>query len=193
MAEAQQSEKGSDDMTLGEGKEKVLMLIDEYSSGGVLTVDEDINKKMAAFFDQAQKQVAQIKRVVKLHKVERLEDVTEYEMPKDFISPLRIWRNGVESMDLMWRAGKLVIPKDTRGTIEVEYAAQPATITAETPDTYEFEVAPDAAECMPYFVAAQQLIVDLVVDYGALLQLYQIAISNLNTRRSVSLRNTFYR
>lgn len=169
------------------------MLIDEYSSGGQLTVDEDINKKMAAFFDQAQKQVANIKRVVKLHKVERVDGVTEYEMPKNFLSVLRIWRNGVESIDFMWKAGKLVIPKDTRGEIEVEYAAIPETITDKTPDSYEFEVAPDAAEAMPYFVAAQQLIVDLVVDYGALLQMYQIALSNLNTHRSVQLRNTFYR
>lgn len=36
-------------MTLGEGKRKVLMLLDEYSSGGELTVDEDIEKKMADF------------------------------------------------------------------------------------------------------------------------------------------------
>ena len=28
-------------MTLGEGKRKVLMLIDEYSSGGTVTVGED--------------------------------------------------------------------------------------------------------------------------------------------------------
>ena len=41
-------------MTLGEGKRKVLMLLDEYSSGGELTVDEDIEKKMADFFATAQ-------------------------------------------------------------------------------------------------------------------------------------------
>ena len=41
-------------MTLGEGKKKVYMLIDEYSSGGAVTEDEDIETKMAAFFDIAQ-------------------------------------------------------------------------------------------------------------------------------------------
>lgn len=180
-------------MTLGEGKKKVLMLIDEYSSGGQLTVDEDIDRKMAAFFDQAQKQISRSKRIIKIHKIERQDGITEYEMPKNFISVQRIWRNGVETMQFVWKAGKLVIPKDVRGEIEVEYSAYPETITEDTPDDYEFEVAPDAAECMPYFVAAQQLVVDLVVDYGALLQLYQTALSALDNKRSISLRNTFYR
>ena len=30
----------------------------------------------------------------------------------------------------------------------------------------------EAANCLPFFVAAQQLIVDLVVDYGAFYNLY---------------------
>lgn len=42
-------------MTLGEGKRKALMLMDEYSSSGVLTVDEDLELRMADFFDLAQK------------------------------------------------------------------------------------------------------------------------------------------
>ena len=41
-------------MTLGEGKRKVLMLLDEYSSGGERTVDEAIEMKMADFFEPAQ-------------------------------------------------------------------------------------------------------------------------------------------
>lgn len=193
-AEAKQSEKGSDDMTLGEGKKKVLMLIDEYSSGGALTVDEDIERKMTAFFDQAQKQVSRLKRVVKLHRIERQPGVTEYAMPKDFLSVLRIWRNGVESMKYNWKAGKLVIPDEDKAVIEVEYSACPATIPDDADDDYEFEVAEDAAEAMPYFVAAQQLVVDLVVDYGALLQLYQMALSGIDNRGAgIKLRNTLYR
>ena len=45
-------------MTLGEGKRKVLMLIDEYSSGGSITVDQDLNMRMADFFDLGQKNIA---------------------------------------------------------------------------------------------------------------------------------------
>ena len=181
-------------MTLAEGKRKVLMLIDEYSSGGDVTVDEDIEAKMADFFDQAQKQVAQVKRLVKLVPIEREEGVTDYAMPSDFLSLKAVWRDGAVTGRYRWRAGKLVIPAGDTAAVEVEYFASPATIGPDTPDDYEFEVAPDAAECMPYFVAAQQLIVDLVVDYAALLQLYQLMLNTLDTRGSgVELVNTFYR
>ena len=47
-------------MTLGEGKRKALMLMDEYSSSGVLTVDEDLELRMADFFDLAQKNIAAV-------------------------------------------------------------------------------------------------------------------------------------
>ena len=56
-------------MTLGEGKRKVLMLLDEYSSGGELTVDEDIEKKMADFFDTAQKDMASFKRIIRTQEI----------------------------------------------------------------------------------------------------------------------------
>lgn len=181
-------------MTLGEGKRKVLMLIDEYSSGGAITVDEDIEAKMADFFDQAQKQVAQIKRITRLHKVERLPGVTDYAMPKDYLSLKAVWRDGEITGRYRWRNGKLVIPADDSALVEVEYFAAPATIGPDTPDNYAFEVAEDAAQCMPYFVAAQQLVVDLVVDYSALLQLYQLMLNSLDTRgHGVELVNRFYR
>ena len=39
------------------------MLLDEYSSGGALTRDADIEAKMADFFDIAQKNAAEIKKI----------------------------------------------------------------------------------------------------------------------------------
>ena len=50
-------------MTLGEAKNKVYMLLDEHSAGGEIEHDEDIEKKMTAFFDMAQKTLAQIRKV----------------------------------------------------------------------------------------------------------------------------------
>ena len=63
----------------------------------------------------------------------------------------------------------------------VEYYAQPRTIGADAADDYEFEIAPDACECMPYYVAAQQLLPDLVLDYGSMLQMYNYQVSLLET------------
>ena len=51
-------------MTLEEAKNKVYMLLDEHSAGGEIEHDEDIEKKMTAFFDTAQKMLAQTKRIV---------------------------------------------------------------------------------------------------------------------------------
>lgn len=68
-------------MTLGEGKKKVYELLDEYSSGGELTEDKDIELKLADFFDIAQKRVAMVKRIVAVKTINRTAGKTEYSMP----------------------------------------------------------------------------------------------------------------
>ena len=82
-------------MTLGEGKRKVLMLLDEYSSGGELTVDEDIEKKMADFFDTAQKDMASFKRIIRTQEITLTggeEARVLYDLPADFAGTFRIWK-----------------------------------------------------------------------------------------------------
>ena len=155
-------------MTLEEGKRKVYMLMDEYSSGGTITPDMDIENKMADFFDTAQKQVCAIKPIRKITDLEREEGQTEYAMPADFRKLCCIWRNGKKTRRYVWRGGKLIVPESDSAEIQIEYFAYPQTITPETPDSYEFEVAEDAAQACPFFVASQQLISDLVLDYQAL-------------------------
>lgn len=81
-------------MTLGEGKKKVYELLDEYSSGGEITVDDDIELKLADFFDMAQKRVAQVKRILAIKEIKRRDGVTEYAMPSGFGSLYRVWRDG---------------------------------------------------------------------------------------------------
>ena len=91
----------------------------------------------------------------------------------------------------------MIIPETDRAEIIVEYYAIPKTITDETPDDEEFEIEDDAAQCMPFFVAAQQLAVDLVVETGTLLNLYDRMVMNLP--RGVvgdgggGMRQTFFR
>ncbi|MBQ8264173.1 MAG: hypothetical protein IJY96_05285 [Oscillospiraceae bacterium] len=182
-------------MTLGEGKRKVYMLMDEYSSGGSVTEDADIEMKMADFFDIGQKQVAEIKRIRRTHVIERVEGETLYPMPDDFLKLICIWRGDSVTKRFRWRGGKLEIPLDEKHPIELEYFAMPATIGPDTPDEYVFEVSEDAAKALPYFVASQQLVADLVMDYGALWNLYQSMLSTLDMseRGGTVLRNSFYR
>lgn len=181
-------------MTLGEGKRKVLMLMDEYSSGGTLSEDRDLDLRMKDFFDLAQKHVAGYKRIVR-------EVVPEtggwYGMPEDFGQVFRVWLDGRLTRKHRWKDRAVYLPADEVGRVTVEYFAVPGIIPADAGEDYVFEVAEDAAACMPYFVAAQQLMVDLIVDPAPLMELYDRMLSMLDTRLPESggggVRQSFYR
>lgn len=174
-------------MTLGEGKRKALMLMDEYSSSGVLTVDEDLELRMADFFDLAQKNIAAYKKIIRSFVPEKPEaddsptsGLIACPAPDNFSQPFRVWRDGKVTRAYAWTGKAILLPEDVIGSVTVEYFATPATIPQDAPDDYEFEVSDDAAACMPYFVAAQQLVVDLVVDFRPLLDLYDRMVSSLD-------------
>lgn len=183
-------------MTLGEGKRKVCELLDEYSSGGMVTIDDDIEKKMADFFDIAQKQMANLQHIVKSYTVLRASGQTEYPMPADFAGLLQVWYAGKRTNAFDWKAGKIIIPEEYTQSVDIEYYAVPATVDSSTNDSHVFEVREDACQAMCFFVAAQQLIVDLVIDYKALLNLYQMALANVDFSvpgRPKKIMNTFFR
>ena len=168
-------------MKLREAKDKVYMLLDEHSAGGEVEHDEDIEEKMLYFFDMAQKELSKLRRIVKVKTVVRQSGKTEYAMPENFWRLLRVWRDGKPATDrYRWKGEKLIIPeRDTAAAVEVEYYAMPETIDSDAGDDYEFELDEDACNCMPYYVAAQQLLPDLVTDCGAFLRMYQMAVSSL--------------
>lgn len=182
-------------MTLGEGKRRVYMLLDEYSSGGTVTRDEDLEKKMADFFDTAQKQAAEIKKIRRIVTMELKDGQTLYPLPKDLMKLIRVWRGDMPTRAYRFKGGMMEIPEGESEKVEIEYFAIPATIGPDTPDDYEFELSEDAAKALPYFVASQQLISDLVMDYGALYSIYQTMLSTLSLAEigGHSLVNSFYR
>ena len=171
-------------MTLGEGKTKVLKLLDEYSSGGTVTNDPDINAKMADFFDTAQKEMAGYKKIIRStdYVVDKGEgDFTFYELPADFGKTFRVWLNGKLVAGFPVIGGRLAIPHNVSGVVIFEYFAIPQTINSNTADSYEFEVSEDAANCLPFYVAAQHLMPDLVVDYSAFWSMYNNMRATLDT------------
>lgn len=183
-------------MTLGEAKNKIYMLLDEHSAGGEIEHDEDIEMKMRFFLDIAQKELAKIKKIVKTRKYTPRSGTEEYALPDDLMEIRTIWRGGrASTARYRIRGGKLIIPETERETVTLEYFAIPETIPEDAGDDYEFEIAEDACNCMPYYVAAQQLLPDLVTDYGAFLQMYQLSLSTLVTELpgQFSSRQTFFR
>ena len=188
-------------MTLGEGKRKTLMLMDEYSSSGSITVDEDLNKRMNDFFDLAQKNIAGYKRIVRSFAPGEgagtaVGGLVPCSAPEDFNQVFRVWRAGRLTTRYPWAGKSILLPEEDVGEVAVEYFAIPATIPAEAGDEYEFEVSEDAAACMPYFVAAQQLVVDLVVDHQPLMDMYERMLGSLDLRLPSSggggVRQSFY-
>ena len=161
-------------MTLGDGKRKVYMLLDEYGTGG--SVDEDLEAKMNDFFDTAQKDVAKISKIIRTIE---LSGEGRHSMPKDFIAVHRIWRDGKNvTRRSTWRAGALILRENE--TVELDYFAMPKTINEETDDSWEFEVAEDACEAMPFYVAGMVLSSDLVQDGQIYFELYERAKMNIN-------------
>lgn len=169
-------------MTLGEGKRRVLMLLDEYSNGGEVSADEDIRLKMADFFDMAQKDMANYKRIIRARELTRGGSggsMYSWLLPEDLSEVFRVWQDGRCTSGWAVVGDRLVTRKADEVTLE--YFALPASLGPDTPDGYEFEVSEDAAACLPFFVAAQQLMSDLVVDYGAFYNTYLQMRSALDT------------
>ena len=135
------------------------MLMDEYSSGGVLSTDKDINLRMVDFFNTAQSNVADFQPIVREFTPEVSEGaagVLECKVPEDFKKVLRVWRDGRVTKRYRWKQGAILIPAEEAPLVTVEYIARPAEISQDAADSYEFEVSEEACKCMPFFVAAQQ-------------------------------------
>lgn len=108
-------------------------------------------------------------------------------MPEDFLSLRRMWVEGVPGSVGRWLGNTLIIPAGESRDIRVEYNAWPRDIPADAPEDYAFEIAPDAQECMPYWVASQVMLTDFVVDYQPLLNLYDRMVSMLSTAQPGSI------
>ena len=181
-------------MTLGEGKRRVLMLIDEYSSGGTLTMNEDLSVRMNDFFDIAQKDIAAWQPIVRRREL-TLDGTGRTELPEDVKSVLRVRKGGKRTPRYEVIDGRILSRPGDCSALTLDYIEQPASITAETGEDYEFEVSEDAANCLPLFVAAQQLIADVTVDYAAFYNLY-VQMRGMLPRAAQTpggVRQAFYR
>ena len=158
-------------MTLGEAKRKVLMLLDEYSIGGEVSADADVDAKMNDFFDIAQRDAAAWQPIVRRMELS-LDGSGSTELPDDVSRVIRVRKNGVRVSGYEVVDGRLIYPEGDRSLLTLDYIARPEAITPDTPDDYEFEVSDEAANCLPFFVAAQDIVDDLVVDDAAFYSLY---------------------
>lgn len=184
-------------MNYGQGKKKVYELLDEYSSGGEVLIDEDIELKMLDFFDTAQKLISKVAPVYATYKIKRKAGQTLYPMPSGFQKLVTVWKDGSPSRKYRFIAGKLRIQENDKSEIEIEYQKLPDTLDESFTDDDDFEVDEEACEAMPYYVAAQVLLPDLMTDYRPYLEEWEKRRMELRERGSiggaVTLRQSFYR
>lgn len=116
-----------------------------------------------------------------------------YEMPADFMELNKIVqqtdpRNYKEMVAYHWEGKRtFVINYYETGSIDIHYYRYPTTITAQTPDTYEFEVDIDAQEAIPFFMGAHAILDENQTLAIQLLNEYQVKMSRLYTRDDLGI------
>ena len=162
-------------MTLDQGENAVLKLMDEYGDGS--QPDQELIARMPELFGLAQKQLAQLQRIVRTAEIGA--ESREYPLPEDCAKVFRVWE-GDETTRKWVQRGKTLLFSSPKARV-LEYFATPETITEDTVETYEFEISEEAAACMPFFVAASLLSTDMVQPGGELMRLYNTMLAALET------------
>jgi hypothetical protein len=166
-------------MTLGEMKQKVYALIEEYSEDNDdLTEDEDLAGKFNFVANQIQNELCRFKKIPEFTELNVTEGQTMNfnEIDKDLYQ-LDLIR-GVE-YDIKNNRIKF----DEDGTAEIHYFKYPKNIEAETEDEYKFELTNDLLEIMPYGIAADLLKSDVSSQYGSVYAArYREMLQNLDPR-----------
>ena len=166
-------------MTLGDMKEKVYSLIEEYSEDNDdLTEDEDLALKMNGVINQIQNELARYKKIPGYKSLVVKKD--EEKLFTDIDSNL-YQLNLVRGVNSDTVANRIIFNED--GTAKIYYYKYPEQITSETDDDFTFELTTDVLEIMPYGVAGDLLKSDVSSQYGTIYSnRYRELISQLDFR-----------
>lgn len=172
-------------MTLKEAKKKALALIEEVNpDSAVLTDDPDIAAKINAVINQIMFELVRIRKLGKylelpvvkgqLVSFADLEKACGYEV-------FQIQK--ISGVNAELRANGSVVKVMEDGTLEADVFVFPEAITEATKDSYEFELASDVLEILPYGVAADLLKSDVSAEYGSVYSnRYETMLTRLDPR-----------
>ena len=166
-------------MTLGDMKEKVYSLIEEYSEDNDdLTEDEDLALKMNSVINQIQNELSRFKKIPEVKTLAVKEDE---EMTFTDIDSSLYQLNIVRGVDADTVADRIIFNEE--GTAKIYYYKYPKQIDNETDDDFTFELSTDVLEIMPYGVAGDLLKSDVSSQYGTIYSnRYREMISQLDFR-----------
>lgn len=156
-------------MTLLEMKKKVLGLIEELNPDSeYLTDDPDIATKINDVINLIMFELARYKKIPKYVELEvnKGDTITFEDIEKE--CGYEIYQLGtIGGVNYSPKADGTVIKVLESGTAEINCYVYPERITEKTKDkAYEFELAPDVLEIMPFGVAGDMLKSDVSAEYG---------------------------
>ena len=172
-------------MTLLEMKKKVLGLIEELNPNSeFLTDDPDISTKFNDVTNQILFELARFKKIAKYVEMEVNEgDLIEFADIEKACGYEIYQINMVGGVNYSLKANGTILKILESGTAEIVVFVYPERITEKTKDTYEFELAQEVLEIMPYGVAADLLKSDISTEYGAIYaNRYETMLQRLDPR-----------
>lgn len=155
-------------MTLKDAKRKALTLIEEYNPDSeFLTDDPDIATKLCDVINQVMYELAGRKKIPKFISLPVLKnEVYSVKDLSDRVGATVYQIEAIHGVAYDSHADNTVFLFKEDGNALIDLFVYPKRITEETPDSYELELSDDAAEIMPYGVAADLLKSDVSSSYG---------------------------
>lgn len=173
-------------MTLLDMKKKVLGLIEELNPlSDYLTDDPDIQAKINEVTNQIMFELARFKKIPKYVEISVSDgDILEFADIEGAIGYEVYQIDIVCGVRYVPKASGTVLKMLESGTAEINCFVYPERITEKTKDkAYEFELAQDVLELMPYGIAGDLLKSDVSTDYGEVYSSrYQEMLSKLDYR-----------
>ena len=182
-------------MTLGENKDIVLALMEEYAPNKLHNSDDDdIPVRLNLVYSTAYEEVAELKKILKTKVLKEItgqtsEGYTKYSLPKMYQlkKVIALDENNIEVEPDYKTVGKkdIYINNESDAQYIIEYYAYPTVITNETTDDFVLEVDQDAQMLLPYLVVNDLLKSDPSEDYTSFLQEYQRKREQFDSRREI--------
>ena len=149
-------------MTLGENKDIVLALMEEYAPNKLHNSDDDdIPVRLNLVYSTAYEEVAELKKILKTKVLKEItgqtsEGYTKYSLPTMYQlkKVIALDENNIEVEPDYKTVGKkdIYINNESDAQYIIEYYAYPTVITNETTDDFVLEVDQDAQMLLPYLV-----------------------------------------
>jgi len=184
-------------MNYGQLKDRVLVLLNQYSIAGKIT-DNDYNNqqdylnRIPHLANDAQNYIATVaKYIPEMVSISELDSTTAgkntiYTMPTDFLSfrgtgVLDLGREDLPRVPFLRVLGrnKFVIPTAGEDNRIVEYNRYPRQLSADPADSDELDNTPDAQDVVPFYVASYLVMGDDAYQHAALHNDFETKLSRL--------------